>query len=259
MFNYISVVFEEKREAKRFITDVDSYITKTRGVSLQERDFGYREKSPFNHPNLVLASHYVPRKAEGEDNTPDSPPWDVEMDAISNFSAPSRYSKRDTVYKYQRIEVEEAFARCAPLGAHIFPRAKCKGKYEWLDEQHFNRLAMSLDGHEQFDGAARGRGVYAETNPPVALQPDGSDTIRMDGENLKRITIKLWCSDKEVAKAWRSALNTNVSLHEAEGHCYYTPNSIFCKVNQTYRLEFEEQQEADGSTRRMCVTAIPGV
>mmetsp|Transcript_18951 Transcript_18951/g.51928 ORF Transcript_18951/g.51928 Transcript_18951/m.51928 type:complete len:95 (+) Transcript_18951:1080-1364(+) len=50
-----------------------------------------------------------------------------------------------------------------------------------------------------------------------------------------------------------------VSLREAEGHWYYTPNSIFCLANLTHRLEFEEQQEADGRTHSVWVTAIPGV
>jgi len=105
LLNHVSVVFEEKREARRCITEVDSYVTKTRGISIRE-GFGCTEIRPFNRPTLVLESHYVPRKSEGEDNTPNSPPWDVVIDAVSIFSAPSRYSKGDTVYKYQRIEVD---------------------------------------------------------------------------------------------------------------------------------------------------------
>ena len=261
LLNFFTVVFEKKSEAKGFLREVDSYVTTTRGISLYNdgQCFEYREIPLFDDPTIIWLSHYAPRKAEGEDSALDSPPWDVEYSSVSMFSAPSRYSRRDTVYKYQRIEVEQAFARCAPQGAHIFPKAKCKGKYEWLDKQLFNRLAMSLDGHEQFDGTGRGRGISAETSPQVALQPERSVRLVRDGETFTRIEMKLWCRNKQVALAWRSALREDVSLHEAEGHCYYTPTSIFCRSNRTYVFQFEVEPDPYGTSRRICVTAIPGV
>lgn len=83
----------------------------------------------------------------------------------------------DTVYKYQWIETDRAFARSKADGAHIFPKAMCKEHYTWLDKVNFNQLALSKDAHVNFNGTARGNAARAETQPKVAIEPVETDEI----------------------------------------------------------------------------------
>jgi len=168
----ISVAFSDERSANSFIVNVDKYIVSTHGVDYHNNNKLIAKQVEPNKDRLVLESDYVPTQADGE-APHDSPVWNVEVSSmdISAFSSTTIYSRSDTVFKYQRIEADTAFARTGPEGAHIFPHAKCKGIYEWLDKATFNRLALSRDGHKNFDGAAHGRGVHAATSALVALEP----------------------------------------------------------------------------------------
>ncbi|MEO0911282.1 MAG: hypothetical protein AAFX96_13415, partial [Pseudomonadota bacterium] len=175
-------------------------------------------------------------------------------------SVPTSYGMDDTVYKYQRIESERAFARCKADGAHIFPKAKCKGQYAWLDKAEFNRLALSKDGHENFDGSAKGSAVRAATHPKVAIEPTAWDEVSLDQKQFYRISTRIWCRNREIAKAWRPFLPDSVSLVDSSDHCFYHGQLyIYCEKTRSQELIFENQQNPSGSTTNVCVTAIPGV
>ena len=255
----MSVVFEDKRSANSFITSVDDYITTTSGVTSLGR-FHRSTTAPFEATaDLVQTSDYTPCQRDGEPPN-DSPVWDVELSATELSSKATSYGMDDTVFKYQRIETDRAFARSKADGAHIFPRAKCKGHYAWLDKHEFNRLALSKDGHVNFDGTAKGSVVKAETQPKVALEPVATDEINMYHKQFYRISIRLWCRDRVILESWRPFLPENVGDTNAEGHCYFHgPIYIFCEKNRTHKLLFEEQQNPGGSIEKVCVTAIPGV
>ena len=107
----------------------------------------------------------------------------------------SYYTFDNTVYKYQRIEKENAFLRSIPEGAHIFPKAKCHGIYKWLDDQEFNRLVLSGPGHQQFDGTGRGRGRgrRAKTNPMITAESNGVNIVMKDGVAMAAMGVRLWC------------------------------------------------------------------
>jgi len=256
---YVSVVFDVKKEANLFIADVHSYVSKTQGVSLRE-DFQCTTIPSFDNPILVLESDYVPREAEGE-APEDSPVWNVELSAMDVSCVTSFYSYTDTVYKYQRIEEDNAFARCIPEGAHIFPKAKCNGIYEWLDDKDFNRLALSGPGHQQFDGTGRGRGKRARTNPMVTIEPMGIVFVTKDDIDMADIQVRLWCRNSHISKAWRPFL-PNSALLSTEANSTiprYDGLHIYCDRSRRHELIFEEETRPDGKAQRICVTAIPGV
>ena len=255
----VSVVFLDENAANHFIADVHSYVTKSPGVVLyQGQDFLCSEIDPFNPKHLVLETHYEPREADGE-APKDSPVWDVEISLMDVSAVTSYYSYEDTVYKYQRIEETSAFARSIPEGAHIFPKAKCHGVYEWLDKQEFNRLALSGPGHQQFDGTGRGRGKKAKTNPMVSIEPTGIDTLDRDGTSFTRIAVRLWCRNANVATAWRPFLPNHTTLHNDGNLCYYDGLYIYCETQRRQAILFEQQQNPNGGVHQVCLTAIPGI
>lgn len=256
----ISVVFPDERSANSFIVNVDRYIVSTYGVDYHNDTRFSTQRVEPNNDRLVLESDYVPNQAEGE-APQDSPVWDVDVSGmdISALSPTTIYSRSNTVFKYQRIETDAAFARTDPEGAHIFPRAKCKGLYEWLDKADFNRLALSRDGHQNFDGTANGRGVHAATSALVALEPFSTSDVFLDHVNVTRISNRLWCRSKSVANGWRRFLQSGIKSGAEGEHIFYEPIHLYCERNRTVVLKFEQQQESDGTFDDVCVTAIPGI
>lgn len=225
-----SVVFSYLGSAEAFIVKVAGFVASTRSIAYHT-PFRTTHVEPYNNHRLILETDYVPNQADGE-APHDSPVWDVEVLAmdISALSPTTIFSRSDTVYKYQRIEAERAFARTDPEGAHIFPKAKCKGQYEWLDRPTFNRLALSRDGHKNFDGTANGQGVHAATSAIVTLEPTTTDKIMLDHVNFTRISSRLWCRNKSVANSWRPFLKAELEMGEADGHVFYEPVHICCEI-----------------------------
>eukprot|EP00978_Attheya_sp_CCMP212_P039333 scaffold203531_cov53-Attheya_sp.AAC.2 len=135
----------------------------------------------------------------------------------------------------------------------------CKEQYEWLNKQPFHRLDLLPDGHEQFDGTARGRGKSAETISLVAVEPTEIKIDLQGQKEFDRIISRLWCRNKNVADCWRPYLPENLAMHTRDGHCFYKPISVLCEHNRTVVLLFEQELDPDGTTRQVCVSAIPGV
>ena len=252
----ISIVYTVEDKADNFIAEVDSYVVSTRGLSWYS---GLQKDSiaPFADKKLILRSHYVAREEDGEPPD-DSLVWDVELGSIQMSSMASTYEKDDPVYKYQRIEKDIAFSRGKPDGAHIFPKAKCKGVYAWLDKEHFNRLALSKDAYEQFGGSGRGRGKSAKTNPKVLLEP--IEFVKMKSEEgvFMRIELRLWCRNKEIASSWLSFVQDGAKLHIEEHKCYFSPVFVLYK-DLRRKILFEKQQNPNGPDVTVCVTSIPSV
>ena len=255
----VSVVFSTLHAAEAFIVRVDNYISKTHGISYRT-SFTTTQVQPYDKHQLVLESDYVANEPDGE-APHDSPVWNVEVSSmdISVLSPTTVFSKSDTAYKYQRIETEAAFARSVPESAHIFPKAKCKGKYEWLDKPTFNRLALSRDGHKHYDGTANGQGVTAETSTVVALEPTTTDRIKLDHATFTRISNRLWCRNNLVANSWRAFLKPDVKKIEEGDHLHYSPIYLYCESNRKFVMQFEQQQNSNGTFQDVCLTAIPGV
>lgn len=255
----VGVVFEEKAQANSFAAAVHSYVAKTPGVHLhQGQIFQISTMDPFEPERLVLETDYVPREKDGEAPL-DSPVLAVEINSMDQSAVISYYSRENTVYKYQRIEAASAFARSIPEGAHIFPAALCHGQYKWLDKQEFNRLALSGPGHQQFDGTARGNSKRAKTSPMVAVQPIDSGTELLEGVRFMKISIRLWCRNANVADAWRPFLHNHVTQHNERGMPYYEGLGIYCEEGRRQVLLFELEEDPNGITRHVCVTAIPGI
>jgi hypothetical protein len=245
--------------ANNFVAEVDHYLVTTSGVTLYSSDLKPSAIAPFDPKRLILTSHYTPREANGEPPL-DSPVWNVEQDSMDVSHLSSYYSYNDTVYKYQRIETENAFARCIPEGAHIFPAAQCHGTYKWLDNKEFNRLALSGPGHQQFDGTARGKGKRAKTSPMVAVEPTSMETANHSGAMFTRIILRLWCRNQRVATNWQPFVGAATLRSDPRlGLPYFDGITISCEQQRRQKLIFEVQQEADGTERRVLVTAIPGV
>ena len=258
----LSVVFSNKEKAHAFVAGVDSFVTKTRGLSFFE-DLKVDSVAPLVEEKVIRLSHYKAREEDGEPPE-DSPVLDIELGSLGMHSATSYHNKDDPVYKYQRIERESAFDRGIPEGAHIFPKAKCKGIYDWLDKQDFNRLALSRDGHLNFDGSGRGRGKSAKTNPRVSLEPKPKDQVEEatlpDGK-FKKIEIILWCKNDEVAGTWVAYVEEGAQQHAGVegGRPCFDHLYIYCRSDRRHKLEFEEQQNPNGVAETVCVTCIPGV
>lgn len=234
-------------------------------VLYQGQDFRSSAIDPFKPKHLVLETHYKPREADGEAPN-DSPVWnvDVETNSMDLYAVTSYYSFEDTIYKYQRIEEASAFARSIPEGAHIFPAAKCRDVYKWLDDKEFNRLAFSGPGHQQFDGqqTGKGSGKRAKTSPMVSIQPTGIDavTVDRDGVSFTRISVRLWCRNANIAKAWRPFLDNHATLHDDGEPCYYDGLGIYCcEERRRQAILFEQQQQPNGNVRQVCLTAVPGI
>lgn len=230
---FVSVVFLTKTMAYNFIASVEEYVATQRDLRFQHI-FESKEIEAYNEEKLIRLTHYAPRDKYGIPPF-DSPVWNVEMMSmdLSALSPTTVYSRSDTVFKRQRIEVEIAFARSDPEGAHTFPKALCKGKYKWLDKQSFNRLALSKDGHSQFDGSGKGRGVTLNTVSKIALEPCNSEDIYIDRIAYKRIHLKLWCRDRKVAEAWRAFLDPNLVLKDFDhGYCYCEWVLIHCETGE---------------------------
>jgi hypothetical protein len=261
----ISVVFSDRKSAETFVAKVDNYLTENYGLCYYQdagRDghFKITQTCPFEQAGMVLTSDYTPCEADGEAPN-DFPVWDVAYMSVSlsGSSVPTKYGKDATVFKYQRIEEVGAFDRAQPQGAHIFPKAHCKGKYEWLDKQMFNRLALSPDGHEQFDGTAHGSGARAETVSQVTVEPVKTTKRDLDGKSFAMIECRLWCRNQEVATNWRRYLPDNLKLQKSDDYCFYEPIHLSCESNRKFVLLFEEEQQRDETMSKMCITNIPCV
>ena len=116
----ISVAFPDESSARSFIVNVDRYIVSAQGVDYHKGIKFTTQRVQPNKDRLVLESDYSPNQADGE-APQDSPVWDVEMSVmdISALSPTTVYSRSGSVFKYQRIETDAAFARTDPEGAPL--------------------------------------------------------------------------------------------------------------------------------------------
>ena len=93
----LSVVFSNKEKAHAFIAGVDSFVTKTRGLSFFE-DLKVDSVAPLVEEKVIRLSHYKAREEDGEPPE-DSPVLDIELGSLGMHSATSYYNKDNPVYK----------------------------------------------------------------------------------------------------------------------------------------------------------------
>ena len=126
---------------------------------------------PIDTNFYILETHYV---AQNDEAQLGSPVVDMLIDVCTNDDITvdvTLLSRRDPTSVFQRFENDLSFVLADPESAHIFPSSKCKGIYEWLDKQEYNRLALSRDVHINFAGTARGRGKRRKTQQTFAIRP----------------------------------------------------------------------------------------
>ncbi|CAB9513050.1 expressed unknown protein [Seminavis robusta] len=149
-------------QVAQFINGITLYLMKNNllndeGSATEEPTLTKISSYPINHSDIILQTHYKPRDGEAESG---SPLIDMVVDVRSSDITVdvTLLSRFDPTFQFQRIENDNSFGLADPESAHIFPSAKCKGIYEWLDRPEFNRLALSRDVHLNFDGTGRERG-----------------------------------------------------------------------------------------------------
>ena len=111
------------------------------------------------------------------------------VDIMSALLPMSILSRSDTACKCQQIGKWPSICTDWCRRYTCFPKAKCKGQCEWLDKWTFVWLALSWDGHKNFDGSANGQGSL------VVLEPITSHQIETNYMPFTSILNSLWCQN----------------------------------------------------------------
>lgn len=270
-----AVVFRDLGQASQFINGITMYLGKNQDHLILLSDEGSVVKKPtlteiscyqFDASDMILQMDYTPE--DGEKN-PRSPPLDMSIEIRSSSVTSSSVtldvtllSRNDPTFMFQRIENDNSFMLAKPDSAHIFPSAKCKGIYEWLDLPEFNRLALSRDVHLNFDGTARGRGKRRKTQQTFAIRPlrpeNGYATSTVYGKPCYKIPLELVLNVKEIADALISKLGNNAALHRHDGNRRWTIDGSDVTVYYPQGRVTLRTEETDNGTLSL-VTSIPGV
>ena len=268
-----SVVFKEEKAAKSFMEELDGYILHNDGDLHLVDDQGNEMSTtvvarvqpfPTTISTRVSKSHYKPH--DGEELAPGSPPLDMVWATRSNdFSIDNVtfLSTSDPVFTYQRLEIDSCFRMAAPESAHIFPSAKCKGQFEWLDKAGCNHLALSREFHLNYDGTARGRGKTKKrkTAQTVAFRPLRSEPgfliVDLRGTSCYRIPLELVFNVNEVARPLLGRLGNNASIDKSNDRWTITGTDVCIFYPRERPLTLLTESTDEGDT--VLVSAIPGV
>lgn len=270
-----SVVFQSLPAAAKFLDSVGTYLRQTRGMLRFCDNEGNEEcmppmttiaPYPITPQNKILLMHYAPR---GGDAAPSSPLFEVMIETRSDSGDSTAnvtlLSRRDEVFRYQRIENSTAFALADPESAHIFPSSKCVGQYEWLDDKPFNRLALSRDLHLNFDGTGRGRGKRRKTVQTFAIRPlrnhDRYSNAVIDDVECYEIPLEIVINDNTKAEPLLARLENHAQLNRNENERWTITGAevrLFYPRNRRIDLIPEVEQHAENMAREL-VTAVPGV
>ena len=142
-----AVVFQDLRQASLFINGVTLYVMKNKDHLILLNDEGSAVDEPrmtqvpsyqITPSDMILQTHYKPQDGEADSG---SPLIDMVVDIRSSDITVdvTLLTRRDPTFRFQRIENDNSFGLADPESAHVFPSAKCKGIYEWLDRPEFNR------------------------------------------------------------------------------------------------------------------------
>ena len=284
-----SVHFEDRVAAAKFLIQVTSYLTGSGGMMYFCDNSGEAVATPrivsvasyeIDPDQTILPVHYRQRRQDGAEAgeeasvgpAVDSPPIDVVTENRSetdDMTAVTVLSRRDPVFLHQRIENASAFALADPESAHIFPHAKCVGKYEWLDDKPYNRLALSRDLHLNFDGSARGRAKRRKTAPSFTLKPlprKGKPLYKTVDHNsvlCYEFPLEIVIFDNDKAEALLSHLSNHAQLNRHNTQHWTITGAevrIFYPRDKLINLVAEEQDgSAPAGMMQELVTAIPGV
>lgn len=265
------VVFMELNQAAKFIDGIRMYLLKNVGYLELFDDQANTVDRPttseipsfritLDH-TMILQSDY---KAQNEEVEPGSPLVDMVVETRSNDITVdvTLLSRRDPTFKFQRIENNASFGLADAESAHIFPSAKCLGKYEWLDGLEFNRLALSRDVHVNFDGTGRGRGKRRKTVQTFSirpLRPDSGFPICHIGDCIcYKVPLELVLNNNEIADALLSKLGNHAALRKHEDSRWTISGADVAIYHpQNKRVTLVTEKDNDDST--VIVTAIPGV
>ena len=264
------VGFMEWNQAAKFIDGIRMYLLKNVGYLKLFDDQGNAVDRPTTSEipafsitldRAILQSDYEPQNGEVQ---PGSPLFDVVVETRSSDITVdvTLLSRSDPTFKFQRIENDASFAMAEPESAHIFPRSKCVGKYEWLDTPEFNRLALSWDVHVNFDGTGRGRCKRRKTAQTFAIRPlrpsNGYSICRIGDCACYRIPLELVLNDNEIAGALLTKLGNNADLRKHQDD-RWTISGADVAIYHPQNRRVTLVTERDDGDSTILVTAIPGV
>jgi hypothetical protein len=266
-----AVVCQDVRQLSLFVNGITLYLRKNKdqlillndeGSAIDEPTTTQISSYPINPSNIILQTHYMPQDGEAE---PGSPLIDMVVDVRSSSDVTvdvTLLSRRDPTYQFQRIENDNSFGMADPESAHIFPSAKCRGIYEWLDRPEFNRLALSRDVHLNFDGTGRGNGKRRKTIQTFAimsLRPvKGYGTCIVADVQCYRIPLELVLNVNEIGETLLTKLRKNAALHKHSGSRWTIDGPDVTVYHPKGRRVSLKTEETDNGTRSL-VTAIPCV
>ena len=265
-----AVVFQDVAQVAQFTNGITLYLMKNKdqlvllndeGSATEEPTLTQISSYPINHSDIILQTHYKPRDGEAE---PGSPLIDMVVDVRSSDITVdvTLLSRHDPTFQFQRIENDNSFGLADPESAHIFPSAKCKGIYEWLDRPEFNRLALSRDVHLNFDGTGRGRGKRRKTQQTFAIKPlrpeNGYAVCTIADIQCYKIPLELVLNVNEIADTLISKLGNDAVLHKHNDRRWTIDGSDVAVYHPRGRRVSLTTEETDNGTLSL-VTGIPGV
>ena len=196
-------------------------------------------------------------------------------------------SQTNPIFQFQRVERNEhVFALADAESAHVFPRAKCSGVYEWLVDKDYNRLALSRDVHVNFDVSTghrrRGRDkrrckISTRRHQVLAFRPlrpcHGYNIVQLPLNNSAgqqrdyyEIPLEIVLNDEKKAKAVLSRLGKRVEMKSSSGDRLFTlfgPDlQIYYPTESWVPIIMEDVQCDDDrpkTTKQVFVNKVPGV
>eukprot|EP00978_Attheya_sp_CCMP212_P018539 scaffold50816_cov46-Attheya_sp.AAC.2 len=116
----------------------------------------------------------------------------------------------------------------------------------------FNRLALSRDGHAQYDRtAARGQGERKnrKTPPRVTLEPlVANEDVMINGRQFRKIEAALWCkTEQDATRGWRPFLQAGTVPHAQTRFICISWLAIYCETARTVHLQYKDQVNEDGT------------
>jgi len=265
-----TVVFQELGDVATFINGITLYLMENKdqlvllnekGRAIDEPPMTEISTYPIDQSFFILQTHYQPQSGEAD---PGSPLIDMIVDVRSSDITVdvTLLSRRNPVFRFQRIENDNSFGMADPESAHIFPSAKCLGIYEWLERPEFNRLALSRDVHLNFDGTGRGRGKRRKTQQTFAIRPlrpvNGYTTCTVADVQCYKIPLELVLNVNEIGETLLTKLGKNAALHKHNGSRWTIDGSDVTVYHPTGRRVFLKTEQTDNGSLSL-VTGIPGL
>ena len=179
-------------------------------------------------------------------------------------------SKRNEVFRYQRIEHSLAFALSDAEAAYIFPNANCVGDYEWLTDKPYNRIALSRDLLLNYCDDVSVPGRKKNTVQNFAIRPIRAEGGYSIAQNIVshdnnvvecyEIPLEIVVNDKVKAEAILARLPKLAKLHNKNYEIrYWTITGLWLLYPTNRKVDLVAKRGESTSWPTELETAIPGV